>query len=104
MAVLAEPLDAAKAERWGLVNECLPADQLEPRALEVARKIVEMGPPNAGPAAGGARRDLSARLGHIKTQINSAWEQSMWQTFREEVALFSVAAGELPEDAGPGGH
>lgn len=104
MAVLADPIDAAKAERWGLINECLPGDQVEARALEVARKIVDMGPPNAGPAAGGPARDLSARVGHIKGQINAAWEQSMWQTFREEVTLMNIPAGDVVEDPGGTGH
>ncbi len=104
MAVLAEPIGAEKAERWGLINECLPADDVEPRAREIARKIVEMGPPNAGPAAGAPPRDLSARVGHIKGQINAAWEQSMWQTFREEVTLMNTAAGAVTNAPPLGGH
>ena len=37
---------------------------------------------------------MSARLGHIKGQLNAAWEQSMWQTFREESTLLSMPAGD----------
>ena len=36
--------DAAEAQRWGLVNEILPADQLEARAWELAR-LLASGPP-----------------------------------------------------------
>ena len=39
---------------------------------------------------------LSARIGHIKGQINGAWEQTMWQSFREEVSLLNLAPGEQP--------
>ena len=38
---------------------------------------------------------MSARLGHIKGQLNAAWEQTMWQTFREEATLLNVPAGDL---------
>ena len=37
-------LDATEANRWGLVNEVLPAEELMGRAWEVARRI-ESGPP-----------------------------------------------------------
>ena len=37
-------MDAAEAQRWGLVNEILPADGLLPRAREIARLLAD-GPP-----------------------------------------------------------
>ena len=37
-------IDAAEAQRWGLVNEVLPADRLMPRARELALQLAE-GPP-----------------------------------------------------------
>ena len=37
-------LDAEEAHRWGLINEIVAADQLMPRAWEVAR-LLESGPP-----------------------------------------------------------
>ena len=37
-------MDAAEALRWGLVNEVLPADALEGRVWEIARKLAD-GPP-----------------------------------------------------------
>lgn len=94
MALLAEPLPAAKAEQWHLINGCVPGDELEATVTAVARKIADLGPPGSGPMAGAARRDLSARVGHIKGQLNAAWEQTMWQTFREEVTMLNMPAGD----------
>ena len=37
-------MDAAEAQRWGLVNEVLPADKLEERVWEIAR-LLASGPP-----------------------------------------------------------
>ena len=37
-------MDAAEAQRWGLVNEVLPAEKLEDRVWEVARLLAD-GPP-----------------------------------------------------------
>jgi 2-(1,2-epoxy-1,2-dihydrophenyl)acetyl-CoA isomerase len=97
MALLSEPLSAKQAFEWRLINGCVPAEQLETVAAEVARKLATLQPPSLGPAASAESRDVSARLGHIKGQLNAAWEQSMWQTFREESALLNMPAGEVPE-------
>jgi 2-(1,2-epoxy-1,2-dihydrophenyl)acetyl-CoA isomerase len=97
MALLSEPLSAQKAFDWRLINGCVPGEQLETVAAGVARKLATLDAPSKGPAASGESRDASARLGHIKGQLNAAWEQSMWQTFREEAALLNVPAGDVPE-------
>src|SRR3984957_12391630 len=97
MALLSEPLSAQRAVEWRLINGCVPAEELESVASEVARKLATLGAPSKGPAASLATRDVSARLGHIKGQLNAAWEQTMWQTFREEAALLNMPAGDLPE-------
>jgi len=94
LALLAEPLSAKKAEEWRLINRCVPAADLEATAAEMATKLATLGPPASGPASSGPVRDVSARIGHIKSQLNAAWEQSMWQTFREEANLLNVSAGE----------
>ena len=44
MILAGEPIDAATAAAWGLVNEVVPADRLAPRALELARRIAENAP------------------------------------------------------------
>ena len=93
IALLSEPLSAKKAFEWRLINGCVPAEQLETVAAGVAQKLATLDAPSKGPAASGGSRDASARLGHIKGQLNAAWEQSMWQTFREEAALLQHARG-----------
>jgi 2-(1,2-epoxy-1,2-dihydrophenyl)acetyl-CoA isomerase len=98
MALLGEPLAARQAEEWRLINRCVPGAELEEVVWGVARKLATLGAPPKGPAAAAPPRDLSARLGHIKGQINAAWEQTMWQTFREEAALLSTPAGEPVEE------
>jgi 2-(1,2-epoxy-1,2-dihydrophenyl)acetyl-CoA isomerase len=101
MALLAEPLRAAQAEAWHLINRCVPNDELEATVAAVASRLAHLAPPGAGPAGGGPTRDLSARVGHIKGQLNAAWEQTMWQTFREEANLLSMPAGEPPAEMHP---
>jgi len=96
MALLSEPLSATQAVEWRLINGCVPADRLESVAADVARKLATLGAPSKGPAASGVTRDVSARLGQIKGQLNAAWEQTMWQTFREEAALLNTPAGDAP--------
>ncbi|MBO0729803.1 MAG: enoyl-CoA hydratase/isomerase family protein [Acidimicrobiaceae bacterium] len=103
MALLAEPLGAEKAQEWGLINQAVPADELQAVAAATAHKLAALGPPPTGPAASAPRRDLSARLGHIKGQINAAWEQTMWQTFREEVSLLNLPAGDTSEQRSESG-
>ncbi len=95
MALLSEPLSAQQAFEWRLINGCVPAEQLETVAAGVAQKLATLEGPSKGPAAYGESRDVSARLGHIKGQLNAAWEQSMWQTFREESALLNLPAGDV---------
>jgi 2-(1,2-epoxy-1,2-dihydrophenyl)acetyl-CoA isomerase len=97
MALLSEPLSAKQAFEWRLINGCVPGEQLESVAADVAKKLATLGAPSKGPAASGPRRDVSARLGHIKGQLNAAWEQTMWQTFREEATLLNMPAGDVAE-------
>ncbi|MCU4184440.1 enoyl-CoA hydratase/isomerase family protein [Acidiferrimicrobium sp. IK] len=96
MALLGEPLPARQAEAWRLINRCVPSEELEATVAEVASRLATLGPPGRGPAAGTPARDLSGRVGHIKGQLNAAWEQTMWQTFREEASLLSMPAGDPP--------
>jgi enoyl-CoA hydratase len=44
LILVGEPIDAAAAASWGLVNEVVPADRLANRALELARRIAENAP------------------------------------------------------------
>ncbi len=44
LILLGQPIDAATAAAWGLVAEVVPADRLQARALELARRIAENAP------------------------------------------------------------
>jgi enoyl-CoA hydratase/carnithine racemase len=64
-----QPISAAQAERWGLVNETLPADMLEARAIELAQQIAANAPIAVQLAKqainGGRGDDLGATLESI---------------------------------------
>lgn len=47
MALLGEPVPAAKALDWGLINRCLPDAELMPAALALAQDLAS-GPPSLG--------------------------------------------------------
>lgn len=44
MAFTAQPLTAEWAERWGIINHLVPADQIEEHTRELARKIAAFAP------------------------------------------------------------
>jgi len=60
-ALLAPTLSAAEAERWGLVNRVVPADQLEEATLEWAQEFAQ------GP---------TLIYGYTKSAIVHGWEES----------------------------
>lgn len=98
MALLGDPIPAATAAEWGLINRCVPADELESTTRDWARRLADIRRPSRGPSMGdGADPDLSPRVGHIKTQMNAAWEQTMYQTFLTEVTLLGLP-GHDPTD------
>jgi len=62
MMMLAEPVDATTAERFGLVNRVVPHDELLPRALEWATRLAQ-GPTRAyGLIKRGVAHNLSTDL------------------------------------------
>ena len=89
LALFGEPLPASEAERWGLINRCVPADQLEATTRDWARKLATIGPPGSGPSMA-TEANFSRRAGHIKGQVNAAWEQTMQQSFVTEVTLLGM--------------
>ncbi|HEX5587657.1 MAG TPA: enoyl-CoA hydratase/isomerase family protein [Acidimicrobiia bacterium] len=101
IALYGEPLPAKKAEEWGLVNRCVPAEEFESTLADWAHRLanlepVRTGPPMGAPPADGVPRpapDLSARVSHIKGQLNAAWEETMQQTFIDEVTLMGIHGG-----------
>jgi enoyl-CoA hydratase len=69
--LLCEPVDGAEAERIGLVSLCVPEDELEPRALEIATRL-----------ATGSQ----AALRHTKLALNN-WLRAAGPAFDASLAL-----------------
>ena len=69
--LLCEPLDGAEAERIGLVSLCVAEEELEERALEIARRL-----------ASGSR----AAISHTKLALND-WLRSAGPIFDASLAL-----------------
>jgi enoyl-CoA hydratase len=69
--LLCEPVDGVEAERIGLVSLCVPSDELEARALEVARRL----------AAGS-----QAAIQHTKLALNN-WLRAAGPAFDASLAL-----------------
>jgi 2-(1,2-epoxy-1,2-dihydrophenyl)acetyl-CoA isomerase len=84
IAIFGEPLSAADAERWGLVNRCVPEEEFEATVRDWARRLAE------GP---------TIRIGHIKGQLNTSLESTMAGTFREEATLLGMGGGEDSTEA-----
>lgn len=101
LALFGEPLAAAKAEEWGLINRCVPAGELEETTRDWAHRLANLSGPGGGPARGGGagmpQPDRALRVRHIKGQLNSAWEKTMQQTFVDEVTLMSLGAPAWPD-------
>jgi enoyl-CoA hydratase len=69
--LLCEPLDGAEAERIGLVSLCVPEDELEARALEIATRL-----------ASGAQQAIR----HTKLALNN-WLRAAGPAFDASLAL-----------------
>ena len=69
--LLCEPVDGEEAERIGLVSLCVPTDELEDRALDVARRL----------AAGS-----QAAIAHTKLALNN-WLRAAGPHFDASLAL-----------------
>ena len=68
-ALTGEPLDAATALRWGLVNEVVPADQVVARALRLARQIAANAP---------LAVRASKRIMRRSAEFGSDWDPAIW--------------------------
>jgi enoyl-CoA hydratase len=69
--LLCEPVDGVEAERIGLVSLCVPADELEERALDVCRRL-----------ASGSQ----AAIAHTKLALNN-WLRAAGPAFDASLAL-----------------
>jgi 2-(1,2-epoxy-1,2-dihydrophenyl)acetyl-CoA isomerase len=92
LALYGEPLPAPEAERWGLINRCVPAAELEATTRDWAHRLAAVSAPDTGPSMA-TSSDANRRVGHIKGQLNAAWEQTMQQSFVTEVTLLGLGGG-----------
>lgn len=82
MIFTGQPVSAAAAELWGLVNEALPRDQLDNRAEELARQIAANAPLAVqfakqaidGGSQGSAGYTIEALAGALSAQSDDAKE------------------------------
>lgn len=82
MVLTGSPIDAAEAERWGLVSEVAPDDAVQARALEIAERIAANGPV-AVQASKRILRDLA---------FANTWGAEAWPTVEDEIShVFSSA-------------
>jgi enoyl-CoA hydratase len=87
MIFAGDPIDAATAASWGLVNEVVVADRLAGRALELARRIAE----NAPTAVQAAKQLVDAATGEgLATALESlaAGLAASTDDAREGIAAF----------------
>jgi 2-(1,2-epoxy-1,2-dihydrophenyl)acetyl-CoA isomerase len=94
MVMLAEPLSAAKAERWGIVNQVVPAADLEQATIEVAEKLARA----ATKAVASFKWSLNRSLG---ATIEESWQTGAMSQFRtrntEDIAEGRAAFAEKRE-------
>jgi 2-(1,2-epoxy-1,2-dihydrophenyl)acetyl-CoA isomerase len=89
LALFGEPLEAADAQAWGLIWECVPDDQLTGRAGELAARLAE------GPTLGFARTKQAIQAYATQTleaslELESAFMRELGGSldYREGVAAF----------------
>ena len=75
IALLGDPVSGAQAAEWGLANRCVPDDQVLTVADELATRLA------SGPTIG---------IGHIKGQLNDAYDASMEQAWKNESSLLAL--------------
>ena len=85
IALLGEPVTGRKAEEWGLANRCVPDTQLLDAAGDYARRLAD------SPTIG---------VGHIKGQINDAFDATFEQVWKNEVTLLGLGIGDDGQEAG----
>jgi 2-(1,2-epoxy-1,2-dihydrophenyl)acetyl-CoA isomerase len=77
IALLAQPFDAADALRFGLVNEVVPAAELESRTEEWAQRIAQGAP---------------CALGHLKRLLRTSGERTFVEQLDAEAESFTACA------------
>jgi len=89
LALLGEPLEAAVAQAWGLIWECVPDEELAARAGRLAAQLAE------GPTLGFARTKQALQAAAVQTmeaslELESAFMRELGGSldYREGVAAF----------------
>ncbi len=89
LALLGEPLEAADAQAWGLIWECVPDERLAARSRELATRLAE------GPTLGFARTKQAIQASSVQTleaslDLESAFLRELGGSldYREGVAAF----------------
>jgi enoyl-CoA hydratase len=85
MILTGEIIDAQAALAIGLVNQVVPADQLEPRTMEIANRIAEKSP-------------VALRL--AKEAVKLASRSNLDEGLRREVDLFALCFSSEDKDEG----
>jgi len=78
LALLGDALSGAQAAEWGLANRCVPDEDLLAVAGQLATRLA------SGPTIG---------IGHIKGQLNDAYDASMDQAWKNESTLLGLRGG-----------
>jgi 2-(1,2-epoxy-1,2-dihydrophenyl)acetyl-CoA isomerase len=79
IALLGEAVTGRQAQEWGLANRCVPDDQLLEAAGDYARRLASL--PTIG-------------VGHIKGQLNDAYDSNFEQVWKQEVTLLGLGLGD----------
>lgn len=80
LLLLSEEIDGVEAKNIGLVNRVYPADQLMPRALELAARIASM-----------PRRGVRTTLGYLNTQADMSKQEAIrWADLAPEFMGLSL--------------
>jgi crotonobetainyl-CoA hydratase len=77
-----EPIDAATALQWGLVNRVVPAEEVLPAALALAEKIAA----NAPLAVRTSKRIM------MQSATGSDWEDPLWDMNEAEFGAVRTSA------------
>jgi 2-(1,2-epoxy-1,2-dihydrophenyl)acetyl-CoA isomerase len=87
MILLGRPVEAAKAERWGMVNEVVADDDLEERVEKTAQEFARAATASVGLAKVLVHRHLDATLAQALTQEGLMEEVSLRSAdFKEGIA------------------
>jgi 2-(1,2-epoxy-1,2-dihydrophenyl)acetyl-CoA isomerase len=84
IALLGEPVTGRQAEDWGLANRCVPDAQMLNVAADYAQRLANL--PTIG-------------VGHIKGQLNDAYDATFDQVWKTEVTLLGLGIGDDGQEA-----